>query len=366
MKRFFLLFYLFFVFIFSVFGEKYNDIFCIFNGKSISSDYEMLKEILDDKKLKISEKTLCVFKFFDLYGWDLSSNSLFYELKKYLPFPCGDKKMGFCYYDETYMVKKKYTKCYDFSYGFAKVEINRKYGFIDRYGKEVIPLKYDEVSDFKNGFAVVKIKSKYGVIDINGNEILELKYDKIYGPFNGVFAFMLDNKWGIVSKDGSIVVSPIYDLVFLKDPIIVKKDNKYGVIDLNGNILSQPQYDYIGEFSNGYSVVKKNGRYGLIDTKAKEIIKPKYEDIGYCDEYSNYVGLGKKKVDHCLFTSIFKDGFAPVKINKKWGIIDINGNEIIKPQYDEIIYYEKDLVKAIINNKLIDIKISNNDILEQK
>ena len=56
--------------------------------------------------------------------------------------------------------------------GLACVQINNKYGFIDKYGKEVIPLKYDYAGSFNERFAPVQVNGKYGFIDINGNIVI--------------------------------------------------------------------------------------------------------------------------------------------------------------------------------------------------
>ena len=57
----------------------------------------------------------------------------------------------------------------DFSEGLAEVKLNGKYGFIDKTGKEIIPIKFDYTSGFKNGRAGVKLEGKWGYIDKQGN-----------------------------------------------------------------------------------------------------------------------------------------------------------------------------------------------------
>ena len=58
----------------------------------------------------------------------------------------------------------KYDSVKDFQDGKAIVELNNKYGFIDKTGKEIVPLIYDYVEDFNEGFARVKINDKYGIV----------------------------------------------------------------------------------------------------------------------------------------------------------------------------------------------------------
>lgn len=47
----------------------------------------------------------------------------------------------------------------DFGEGLARVEIDRKLGFINKQGELVIPCEYHEVGDFSEGFAKVKVNT---------------------------------------------------------------------------------------------------------------------------------------------------------------------------------------------------------------
>ena len=67
------------------------------------------------------------------------------------------------------------------SEGLARVEMNGKWGYIDREGNVVIPFKYDGAEDFSEGLAEVLLKNKYSFIDKKGKEIIRLqaKIDKM-------------------------------------------------------------------------------------------------------------------------------------------------------------------------------------------
>jgi hypothetical protein len=61
----------------------------------------------------------------------------------------------------------KYDECaLFFNEGLTSVKLNGKYGFVDKTGKEIIPLKYDECALFFNeGLTSVKLNGKYGFVD---------------------------------------------------------------------------------------------------------------------------------------------------------------------------------------------------------
>jgi hypothetical protein len=94
-----------------------------------------------------------------------SINSYGQELK---PKKCADGKWG--YVDKktgTMVIPCKYDGVWDFYQGMAGVNLNGKWGFIDKTGKVVIPLKYDRVNTFSNGQANVKLNGEWIFTDIS-------------------------------------------------------------------------------------------------------------------------------------------------------------------------------------------------------
>jgi hypothetical protein len=51
----------------------------------------------------------------------------------------------------------KYDNSYGFSEGLAMVKLYGEWGYIDRTGKEIIPLKYDRAESFKRELSSVKL-----------------------------------------------------------------------------------------------------------------------------------------------------------------------------------------------------------------
>jgi serine/threonine protein kinase len=66
---------------------------------------------------------------------------------------------------------KKYSFEGSFYEGLARVELNGKWGFIDKTGKEVIPLKYDWAGAFSEGLAAVELNGKTYYIDKTGKYV---------------------------------------------------------------------------------------------------------------------------------------------------------------------------------------------------
>ena len=51
------------------------------------------------------------------------------------------------------------------------MNINGKWGYIDKSGTLVIPARYDDAWDFSEGLAHVNLNGRWFYIDKNGNEV---------------------------------------------------------------------------------------------------------------------------------------------------------------------------------------------------
>lgn len=206
-------------------------------------------------------------------------------------------------------------------------------------------------------------------LDLNGNitdrvKIKEYLYIEDDFYMNDVrYAKTLDNRWVLVDKDynetpinidGIVDITRSYEDTFkINIKSIDFKDNAsffdletdmagcIGFIDKKGKVIVKPQYITATGFLNGRAIVCRgewrkdqntNGYFadgllfGIIDKTGKEIVECKFDSIctvdGWEDKY-----------------------FA--KKNGKWGIIDLNGNWVVEPIFDNKGYYA--------NNNIVDI-----------
>lgn len=100
-----------------------------------------------------------------------------------------------------------YDVIYPFKNGRAKVEKDKKQGFINTTGEEFVPCKYDNIYPWEDGRAKVEIAGKYGFINETGEEYIPVKYDYI-GPFkNGLAIVSLNGRRGLINEAGEEVVT---------------------------------------------------------------------------------------------------------------------------------------------------------------
>jgi len=174
-----------------------------------------------------------------------------------IPYLKGDK-WGFCDEHKNIWIKPIYEDfdeymvgVFDDVKGLAKVNRNGKYGFINKFGQEVIPIKYENVGEFYNDLVDAKLNGKWGFINSSGEEVIQLKYD-----------YVDDFSKGIAEA---------------------KLDEKYGCIDLNGQVIIPLKYERIWIFNHlNFVRVELNGKCGIFNKSGEEIIAPKY-DRTYAD-----------------------------------------------------------------------------------
>lgn len=221
----------------------------------------------------------------------------------------------------------------------ASVSLNQKYGFIDKTGKEVVPLKYDRVNNFDEdlGLAVVQLDGKYGVIDKSGKEIISPQYEDIYlMPNDGSIIFRLNDYEGLMNKSGKIVIPAKYETTtpFSDGLSQVSLNGKYGFVDETGKEVIPLKYSSATNFSEGLAPVEIDGKIGYIDKTGKLAIPAQF-DIPEGFFY---------------FDNGFKDGIAAVSIKGKFGFIDKTGKIIIPAIYDTIDRNGKFLIVGTLND----------------
>ena len=145
-----------------------------------------------------------------------------------------------------------------------------------------------------------------------------------------------NNKYGVIDRDGNVVVEAKYDVVQIPNPskdIFIclydynseEKDYSSDVFNSKGEKLYQEYenvqaiptettYDGI-PFEKTVLKFKKDGKYGLINLDGKQVLKPEYESI----------------------TAIpYKEGMLIVKQNEKCGVVNVNGKTLIPAEYESI------------------------------
>lgn len=157
-----------------------------------------------------------------------------------------DGKCGYLDINNNVIIKFEYDWAYDFSEGLAAVEKfsgqyvytnmgivpERKTGFIDKYGKIIIPFKFNsQVGNepiFKEGLAPVGVSNSniYGInkgyINKNGDFVIEPIYEEATPFEHGYGKVKKNGKVGVVNRKGEVIIPLDYDYLYFENDSIVQ------------------------------------------------------------------------------------------------------------------------------------------------
>ncbi len=272
--------------------------------------------------------------------------------------------------------------------GIQTTQRNGLFGFKLEDGTEIVPPRYKFVDEFHNGFCIVLADyDQYGLINRRGEEVLPCIFKEIAYPSEGIIRARKDQLYGYYDTTGREIIAPQWRSAggFVSGMAVVgvqtdSNITEYGYIDTHGRWVLSPRYEYAYPFVEGRAVVQQYERFGLIDSTGKEIIPIKYlvmsspnegrvfardpqtmliamfdldgrriTDFRYDDILSFGDGLyavlrngnqyylnanGKERYGTWELAGRFIEGFATVKRNGKYGILNRKGKLILPCEYD--------------------------------
>lgn len=293
-----------------------------------------------------------------------------------------------------------YDEIEDFQHGQAKAKRNDRWGLIDEKGEEIY-----EIFPISEGLYKYysKFQEVYGLMDKEKNPITAPQFSNVGTFSNGLLNVKSkkDCKWGAVNNAGEVVIPFLYETFkpFIDGKAEVKKDGIWSIIDTFGN--EQPEYI---DLSNGFIVYKSlfNNRCGLMNASKEAVTEQIFleiedfsegkarvkmstdsgvvwgtinergeeiyeeQEIGdglfkYKSVFQGKCGLKKRSgeiVTDLLFSDIRECVGAEIEANKRnnnghylWGIIDLNGNEIIPFAFNDIYVIGKGIYKARVDDR---------------
>ena len=136
------------------------------------------------------------------------------------------------------------------------------------------------------------------------------------------FVLKQNSKYGVIDRQGNTVITPEYSEIKIPNPekpvfVCYQGENtkllnekKEEIASNYSNIQPIQLENIVSDLIYEKSVLKysKDGKYGLINLEGKEIVKPIYDEINSLP---------------------YKEGELLVKQNEKYGVINMKGNILI-------------------------------------
>ena len=281
--------------------------------------------------------------------------------------------------------KCKYEELGGFTEGLASVRQNKKLGYINTSGEEVIKCQFTECRNFHNGVAQVAVEGKWGLIDKLGNFLIPPVFNMVsYYSEGSIVCENSQGMWSYMGLNGEMAIDNLFSEArpFESGIAIVKIDNRYGAIDKLGNTVIPFEFDHIDTFGRGndsnVTGACKNGKYGVIDRSGNTIIDFEYDYLHSC--FNGLITVGFRKnlsqrklgvitytgetIIPCIYDNI-DCGEEVIAINigekvgykyyhwGKWGWADLQGNVVVEPKYgdDNELFFSEGLANVAWRRK---------------
>jgi hypothetical protein len=258
------------------------------------------------------------------------------------------------------------------------------YGYIDTKGNVVTPCIYLTARNFSEGYACVENEDgNFGFIDKQGNTVIPFKYKQIGSFSEGLASFRTkDNDKGYLNKKGEIAIPNISGEIFHGGiaPVRLEKYLYYFIDKSGEKVIPEKPFRCIGYKDSLFVMETDKGRFGLMDTKGNIVVPTKYDGIGGLSEGLCITFIRKEersasgysvKRQYCILdvkkgtetrlpqyeeVRSFSEGLAAVKLNEKWGYINIKGELVIPYKFKKAYCFHKGtaFVKAEEGYQIID------------
>ncbi|MBQ7667734.1 MAG: WG repeat-containing protein [Clostridia bacterium] len=214
---------------------------------------------------------------------------------------------------------------------FYVVTDGKKYGLVNYKGDIVLPIVYTTY-DFQAWTTydiVFTDDSGVRIYNVKTNKIREEVYECILSSYKNRSFYKRNGLYGLMDEKLNEIIPPTYDScgTFSYGKIArVYREDKLGAVDRNGKEVIPTQFaDYTitGRHRNIVIVETVEGHFGvyvITDDDSKCILGPKYDDIKF----------------------VYNNHFEIVRIGKKFGLMDAEGNTIMQVAYDSIEITKKD------------------------
>ena len=231
-------------------------------------------------------------------------------------------------FDGSILVQPKYDTILPFVKKKAIVSQRGEWGVIDNQNQWVILPYENNLKMLNNGLYVSQKGYHIKFFNQLGDHVKSIttkfkeagKYVKIYGE---------SSKIGLMSPTGRMMTSIAYDDIQLipeSELFFVRIDSVAGIIDQFEHTILPFTHKLeaaIG-IDEGLIGVKMQGKYGFINLRGQLIIANRYDDI-----------------------QLFSEGLAAYKLNGKWGFLDTQENLVIQPFYDEVLPFNHEGLTAV-------------------
>ena len=256
------------------------------------------------------------------------------------------------------------------SSAYVTVQLDGKIGLVNIRGQEVLAPLFDEVIEsYPDSIFTVRNEGKLLVVNAQGETIFDGKYEEVV-PISGIRNFYIireNGKYGLLEKGKGYVIPneyPSLQVLQPRQPFLLfqtetsAKKNKSGLINFENKVILPAKFDSI-KMVNQNIFLTKNDFFELRNAENKILIseKNKWSEVKILS--SSFISFSSNLENQTKIYSLksqafidiktdfdefarFRSNFLLGKKDGKFGLIDTLGNEVIPPNYSQIMHLEGD------------------------
>lgn len=225
------------------------------------------------------------------------------------------------------------------------VKKNKSYGLISLDGEILVPAEYDELIVVGIYVKASKNDTDY-VFDLKGNRIEKPKFLSMQETTTGRLYISIDDnyKYGLANIERERVVENQYDYIDEIEEtglLIATKGKDITIYNGNGKEIISVQNAELNMIGNYIEVKTANDAYFLSQDGKKVDDKTVYLNNKIFASKSGdkwgFVNIKDNTVIPCIYdevTEVNEYGFAGIKKDKKWGVVNEDGEIILEPTYE--------------------------------
>ena len=201
-------------------------------------------------------------------------------------------------------------------------ETSKQWGYMNASGEWAFNARFNVAYEFSGNYALARTGNVLEFIGTDGNRVNGApSFDDCSGKFyNGYMRYTSGGYYGLMNNQLKTVIDPYYtELGDMSDNglLYCKKNapDSYGYIDKDKKQVIEAIYEEANLFIDGIAIVKRGNNYFGINKSNQTIIQPKYPRL---------TSLGNERI-------AFYDSER-----RKYGMMDVQGNEIGSPIYSSI------------------------------
>ncbi len=266
------------------------------------------------------------------------------------------------------------------------VHDNKGWGLMDAKGNLVVNTEYNAISEYKSdGYAIIQKGDFVGAVDSTGNIIIPCKYQYLDYISKGLFNAKFCGEWKVINSGEEVIFDKMVGNITFIDSNYVSYEeiDGKGLAHIKRGIILPPEFSHFSFPSKqfilaydkknqcamynisgkmvlpaGFSEInvegnriwgKRSGKWGAYDLSGQLVVKSDYLLYRTLGPY--FFELTDEKGKKILMSS-FNDSIVMSKMKSyaayndkyamftdfydKSGLIDIKGNIILDPEYDDI------------------------------